>query len=323
MAFIIIETKYWKHEKEGIEFKSILLRYYKLFIAVFVPLICAILYFKLNHSLRRAVDQFYTFNREVYPEYTGLGRNIAQPLINAIQNFFGIIANNFNSIIKAEASNTVILQLAIAVFATVEIVILAMKKKNTESFVLFMSMCCSATRGYGFHGLAAWYVAIMIIIIEFEPMKTTLSKKVSIPALCVISIILISTYIGSVGNNLLYKQPGISPLESEVIKRTEDGDKIFYDAYCCETLYFMYKNRFPVNRAVYMLPWYMDWYEQDNIDDLLIGEPKVAVYAENINTWGYTYYMRALLTTLQDNYSRISDNPDDGWKYKLWIKNVQ
>lgn len=68
------------------------------------------------------------------------------------------------------------------------------------------------------------------------------------------------------------------------------------------------------------LPWYMDWYEQDTIDDLESNQPNIVVYNEEQATWGYTYYANAFVSALKENYTRLSDNPDDGWKYRIWTR---
>ncbi len=294
-------------------------RYYRLFVSVLIPFICAVVYFKVNHSLRRAFDQFYSFNREVYSQYTGgLGENIAQPFIDAYKNFFNVIANNFNSIIIAQATNVVILQLFVSVAAVVVIIGMAVRKRYTEAFLLFNVLCCSATRGFGFHGLAAWYVAVFIMVTFSE--FSIKSNRIYYSVIGVSGIILFSTYVNSVANNLLYEQVAVSDIDNYIIDTTEEGEKILIDVYCDDSLYLCFKNRYPVNRAVYMLPWYMDWYEQDTIDDLLYNMPKLVVFNENIQTWEYENYANAFLQELKANYVRISDNPDDGWQYYIWMR---
>lgn len=36
---------------------------------------------------------------------------------------------------------------------------------------------------------------------------------------------------------------------------------------------------------------------------------------------GYTQYVNVFLEKLNENYTRYSDNPEDGWKYLMWKKN--
>lgn len=299
--------------------KEIIQRYYRLLAAVFVPFICAIVYFFANHALKSAVDQFYFFNREVYPQYNGgMGENVVQPFIDAYKNFFNMIANNFKSIIIAQAVNASILRLFVSVTAVVVIMRMVAGKRYTESFLLFNVMCCSSTRGFGVHGIPAWYVAVFILV-TFSDFSIK-NKRIYYPVIGVTGILLCRPYVKAVSYNLLYEQSAVSEIDNYIIDITDDGEKILIDAYCNDSLYLCFKNRWPVNRVVYMLPWYMDWYEQDTIDDLLMNMPKLVVYNENIKTWGYVNYANAFLQELKANYARISDNPDDGWLYYIWLR---
>jgi hypothetical protein len=319
-AFIIVEILNIRKERSKKKrlASSYLYRYFKLLFSILVPFVGGVIYFKLNNCLEAAIEQIYTFNRVVYPEYTnGLGLNPFQPFVNAIKYSFEIVARTFLSIIKLETTNNIILQFVIIVLALLNILILAVKKRYIESALSLFVICFSATRGYGFHGLAAWYLAVMVIVIFAENYNFSLSHKISLPMFVLISIVLLNSYIDAVSNNLEYKQRSIGKIENTVISLTNEGDGIFYDAYCYETLYFAYKDRYPVNRSVYMLPWYMDWYEQDNLNDLITCKPKVAIMDESINTWGYTGYMPEIFNNLHENYDRMSDNPED-WQWFVW-----
>lgn len=318
LIFIVLEASCLIKSK--ISLKGAAGRYYRLLIAIMIPLISAVIYFKANHALRLAFDQFYTFNREVYPKYTsGLGERIIQPFVNGIQNFFGIIADNFNAIVTASATNVTILQLSLMGMAVGIVIKLFEKKQFAAGLSLGLMMIFSATRGYGFHGLAAWYIAILIIVLYIDFLAEK-SKKLGKPLLGIFAVILASTYFVAAGNNILYEQPGISELESRVIDLTEqDEDKdIFLDAYCCDSLYLFYKDRKPVNPAVYMLPWYMDWYEKSDVDALLERMPHVVVYNEDRETWGITHYTYIFDNALKTHYTRLGD---EGWKYSVWIRN--
>ncbi|WP_455615425.1 hypothetical protein [Eisenbergiella sp.] len=319
ITVFLLEIMYLKENK--IRAIEVFKRYYKLLLSVTVPMIIAVVYFKLNHSLRLAYEQFYKFNREVYPQYTdGLGKNLLAPIIESYKNFFSIIADKINAVIVAEATNVAILQLVIIVTATAFIFLMIYKKRYIEAFIYFMVMCCSATRGYSFHGLAAWYIAIMIIVINFE-FTLMENRKAVYPVAGIVSVFVLSTYVNIVADNLLFQQKSISGVDEKIIALTDEGEGILIDAYCNDSLYLCYKNRYPVNRAVYMLPWYMDWYEQDTIDDLLNKRPRVAVYNENIETWGYMYYSNAFFNELNEKYRRLSNNPEDGWMYCVWLRN--
>lgn len=318
LVVLVLEIVYWIKEKCNL--KAIICRYYRLAVSVTVPLVVAIIYFKANHSLQRAFDQFYIFNRVVYPKYTGgMGYSIVLPFIGGIRNFFAIITDNFMAIINSAANSVNILQLVLMVVAVAILIFLCGKKRYIESMTLLLVMCFSATRDYGFHGLAAWYVAIMIIALYMNFYTEPLSK-IGKPLLGIFAIIVSSTYVRNVCDNLFYKQPSITDMEREVIALTEDEteEDIFFDG---SSLYLFYKKRYPVNSAVFMFPWYMEWFEMENVQALKEKRPKVVLYDENLDTWGYTNYTIAFAEELKKNYKRLSENVDDDWKYRLWVRN--
>lgn len=318
LIFIGVEVLYLVKNK--INTKDIINRYYRLVVALAVPFIIAVIYFKANHALGLAFEQFYTFNREVYPKYiSGFGEKIIQPFVNGGQNFFNIIANNFKSIVTASATNVTILQLVLMGLAVGIIIKLFEKKQFIIGLSLGLMMVFSATRDYGFHGLAAWYLVILIIVLYIDLLVEKI-KKIGKPILGIFIIILSSTYFVAVGNNLLYDQPSIAETESRVIEMTEQDENkdIFIDAFYYDSLYLYYKGRKPVNPAVYMLPWYMDWYEKSNVDALLEKLPRVVVYNEDRETWGMKHYNCVFDNELKKHYTRLGD---EGWKYSVWIKN--
>lgn len=320
LGVLVLEIINWKKQKVTIGI--IVNRYYKFVLSLLVPFIITIIYFKINHSLKRAFDQFYTFNREVYPKYiSGFGENISQPFIDGVQNFFNIVADNFYSLLTAKANNIVMLQVLIIVGVLMVLIELYHKRRYFEFFVLFLVMIFSATRGYDLHGLAAWYVALMIVAVYAELIQKVV-PKIGRPVFGIASVILLSTYVTMVGNNLRRKQPSISELENQVIAMTEkdENQDIFLDAYCCDSLYFFYKDRKPINAAVYMLPWYMDWFEKDDICSLREYKPKVVVYNEDRVTWDYAHYTIAFEKELMNYYSRLG-NVESGWRYSVWIRN--
>lgn len=319
MAVILTEINEWSKTKCSA--KDIFIRYYKLLISLVVPFGIALMYFKFNHALRSAFDQCYVFNREVYPQYIGgLGETLFQPFINGVQNFFIFMRDNFILIITAGASITIILRFIIMAVAVAILIKMFEKRKYMESITLFLFMIFSAIRGYEFHGLAAWYLAVMIIALNIDVIREMM-PRLGMPALGLAVIILSSTYVVAVGENLLYEQPSISELENAVIELTADEENkdIFLDAYTYDSLYFFYKDRKPTNPAVYMLPWYMDWYEDDNIISIMEREPKIIVYNMLRECWGYKYFCSEFDKYVKENYVYLG-NSDEGWKYSIWIK---
>ena len=305
IGFFAAEVCYWKNER--ISAKNFASRYAVLFLAIALPLFFAVLYFKLNHSLRRAFDMFYTFNREVYSKYTGgFGTSIFQPFALAVSNFF----NAFNSLTSLKnlknASITELFQMSVLLFATFLCIFKIHKKRFLEGGIPLLVMIFSGTRGYGFHGAAVWFVAIFILCVIPENLPR-LSEKIKIPARLAgiaLFITLVRTYAVDVCNGITYRQQPVSELESNVVSLTQDGEKVYFDEWPVNNCYLFYKNRYPVNRAIFMLPWYMDWYEKECITDLQNTLPNVAVYWEDCDVWGQKFFSREFAEVLKSRYKR-------------------
>ncbi len=318
ILFLIVEIRNLLNNK--LSLAVLFSRYTKLVFALIIPPVAGVVYFKNNNALGIAFRQFYTFNREVYPKYiAGLGERVYQPFVDAVKYFFVIISNSFNRMVTAQATNVDVLQFALMAVAVVVIIKVFEQKKIIEGLALGLMMVFSATRDYGPHGLAAWYLAVLIIVLHIDLLKNTL-KIIGKPLLGIMIILLTSTYFIAVSNNVMYKQPVISEIESRVIALTEeDADqRIYLDAYANDYLYWMYKGRTPVNPAVYMLPWYMDWYEQEDVDALVSDMPHIVVYDEDRITWNYDHYNNTFDDVLRSNYTRLGD---EGWSHSIWIRN--
>lgn len=321
IVLVVLGIEIYDGIKNKIKFKGIVARYYKLLICVIVPLIAAIIYFEANDSLYIAFEQFYLFNREVYPYYSAIGDNLLYPIFNAVFYFFSLVADNFALIVAAKATNIDILELIIVAMAIIILTTLFAKKRYVEACLLFAVMCCSATRGYNFHGIAAWYIVIMVIVMFYDEFIALYNPKICMPLISLVFVYMIGVYAMRVCDNLIYEEQPVSDIESMIVYETEPNEGIIIDAYCCDSIYLLYKDRYPLNRAVYMLPWYMDWYEEWVVDDLDKYMPEIVVYNELQSVWGYTYYANVFLEELNANYTRYSDNPEDGWKYLVWKRN--
>lgn len=329
LIFIVVEILYLIKNKTS--FKGIVKRYYKLLIALIAPLIIAIFYFGINGALGAAFEQIYKFNRAVYPKYIdgpgaetikpfvcSIGSPIS-PFINSVQNFFILIATDFKTLFGGTATLATVIAVILILLAVAVIVRTFIEKKIVIALALTCAMIFSATRGYNFHGLAAWYVMIMIIVLYADLYKGFL-KKAGTPVLCVALTGLACVFFLSIGKNLAYKQESVTELESRVVQMTEDDEnkEIFHDAFRIDSIYLYYKGRKPINRAVYMLPWYMEWYESADVADLIDKTPRVVVYDEDRETWGMTHYTNAFDNELKARYTRLGDS---GWQYKVWIRN--
>ena len=294
-------------------------------ISLIVPPILAIIYFAANDALGIAFRQFYTFNTEIYSKYTGVGSNgIIQPFGDAINNVFEFFAQNFVLIITASSSVDVVVRFVLMTFAACIIVRLLERKRVIEGIALATIAIFSASRtegAYEFHGLAAWYMVILIVVL-FVDVLFGKKKRISKPLVVVTGIVLSSTFFITMVTNVLYPiQLSSTPAEAEIVQISKEFENkdIYIDASAdgCDSIYLYYKGCKPVNSAVYMLPWYMEWFEESDADELKESMPNVALYDLERESWSRTHYTNTFDRVLKENYLPLSSTD---WKSKIWVK---
>ena len=250
VLFICLEIAYLIKNRIGI--KGFFSRYYKLIISLIVPPILAIIYFAANDALGIAFRQFYTFNTEIYSKYTGVGSNgIIQPFGDAINNVFEFFAQNFVLIITASSSVDVVVRFVLMTFAACIIVRLLERKRVIEGIALATIAIFSASRtegAYEFHGLAAWYMVILIVVL-FVDVLFGKKKRISKPLVVVTGIVLSSTFFITMVTNVLYPiQLSSTPAEAEIVQISKEFENkdIYIDASAdgCDSIYLYYKGQF-------------------------------------------------------------------------------
>ena len=317
---LIKEIQYWK---KGISINELFKRYMPFAISIVISFLIACLYFVSHHSLRKAVEQAYSFNRYIYPFYLGgFGSTVFQPVWEGIQAFLDLMASSFHVLSTQKISVSTVLPFAIASGVILSSFRLIHIGKIFECIGPFFSMLFVASRGFdSFHGMAAWSIAIFIIVMGGNGiLKNALPKSLFLIAIA----ILITNYFNTAYQLFLNGPEYVTELESGVVALTEDDDNkdIFMDCYSCDSIYLYYKGRKLVNSAAYMLPWYMDWYEESTVMDLQEKRPGVVVYNIDRSVWGYDHYNDAFDSVLQENYIRLS-NDDSSWEYCIWLERTK
>lgn len=168
LAFFVVELK--KCTGENFCSSQFFYRYGKLLTAFVFPPLLAIAYFSLNNSLSRAFEQFYTFNREVYCHYSGLGKNIIEPFILSFRSVFDVLKDNINETINARASTTIVVQLLVLLVTLPVLYFGLLRKKQYLNFAVFCGVLFFlGVRGNrNYHFLAAWCMAVMIITLFYD-----------------------------------------------------------------------------------------------------------------------------------------------------------
>lgn len=318
LIFAVLEIRYWKtcERKAG----GILKRYLPLVITGSIPGICGILYFKVNHALYYAIRQMYLFNREVYTKYQDMGSSILEPFFSGI---VSALTEFQNAILMFGAGGgikvyhvLVLLILGAAVFVLIK----AFTKNRTEWGVLLLgvlAVASGAARGVDdWHGQAFWGMLVTGMLLLLSKERVWSGKSQTIAKLAVISyaLMILQPFAAQLRSDITSKQEAVSYLDPIILNELDEGEAIFMDAYCNDSIYLLAKGHEPVNRAVYCLPWYMDWYESWNLEDLKKNKPDVVVWNPDQECWNQYHYAVLLDKYIQENYKRIGEGAT------IWVK---
>lgn len=305
----------------------------KIFIVLFVILTLVVGYFYFNNALSDFWNQSYIFNREVYSKYLGgFGTNIWAPFFTG---FLNIKSAFVDCLIKGKALDDGVGRLSVLLIPCVLFLLCMIAKKRVEYLLLLCFMAGGATRGLGFHGMAAWSVVVLVIVLLTDQIccknKTigsfcvkicnfSLSRKITDNIVIGSILILILAFaclraIDRSQMKIFERTMDVSSWEAYVASEVKPGKSIGYDCFPMESLYLHYKKIFPVNIGVYMLPWYMEWFESDNLNAVKTELPKIVVFDENVSVWGYSHFMREFPEFLENNYKKIGNS---GWMSCVW-----
>lgn len=313
LGVFIKEILYWKN-CGNISLKNVIVRYWKLVVACAIPFIIFGCYLLKTHSLVGFYEQAYQFNTAVYPYYLqdGFGTNVLQPFFIGITNVMQVIPNAVQNVIANQEVMISIVNIILEASLIVILLNMWQKREFLKMLILVLFVSFGFTRtNENFHSVAVWASILTIVIMHMEwgKMPKSFAKVISI----IFILCMAGNYMNICTTYLFKKIEPISKLDQKIISETKEGEKIFYDIYSNPSVYLIYKNRYPINRLGFILPWYMDWYELDTIDDLRNKRPRVVIYDEQLKAWEISGYDDYLRKYLHENYEQI---PENG---KMWI----
>ena len=313
------EAGYWKGTGPGI--RKVIGRYGRLAICFLIPAAAVAAYFMSHHALHDLYDQTYRFNTEVYSAYNGgLGINKITPFFYGIQNCLKFAVMQIRSFLNPYG----LMRLLIFAGAAFSVFSLIKSKRYETATCLGLCICLCAIRlinnknDLSYHGACAWGLMILAAALYWKPFP---GRSGRILTACVL-LLAVGIYTGSFYKALCNPEPTVSDLEHAVVERTEEGEAVFMDAFDTLSPYLLYRNRYPANRLLWMLPWYLDRYEQTAIDDLNAHQPGLVIFDESRRIWGSPVRFDALPDALRENYTQLSDDEADGWKYRVWVRNA-
>ena len=322
IGLILVEIGEWRKRKGQIGFGAMGRRWGRLILGMTVLPAIPLLYFGFHGALRTAYEMAFQFNMQVYPFYEGgYGANKLQPVLEGIENYFNALIE-LPRLIGGGLTQVQFLQFLIVALLTVIFLRLAQKGKGGLAVFLFFFLVLNSTRNRGndsFHTLPFWQVGCLILVLCGELLVLQNRKRETKAAAAFLAVYLAGLFLTAGFEPALSVQQPVTQTEATTVAVTEEGERIFIDTVSVDSLYLLYKNRYPVNRLTYLLPWYMDWYEEQTIQDLETASPRIALFNPSNNVWGFTRFSNGLEAVLRERYSQFAIDPaKEG--YQIWIR---
>ncbi len=322
MGVFIIELK--DHladiKKPGKIFIDLLKKYWKLICLVILPFALLFFWYLFTDNIRNAFHGIYSINKYIYPKYNGgFGTSILKSLILTVDNYFSTI----NSTLSGLVSNPLFsLRVLLNVFINILFVSFIFSKNKIASLtlIIFILMCGSRTY-LSFHSLPYWGISALmgsILLNKFinrfktERYKITLGKSIFASVLLVI---IVTPYFSQFSTIVITSQDFTSSIntgtyEYFIDKLTTTDDKI--QVFSLETNIYLQSNRMPAITDVCggVCPWIYEMYGNKLLDDLKGSKPKVIVFNEQYEVWGYKYadFAPEIISYVKANYTQFKQS---------------
>ena len=300
-AVILEEVVFFRKHPEKISF--FIGRYSMLLICVILPWAAAIVYLGVNGALKDAFDMAFRFNLEVYPKYGMPGRNFLEPFYSGIINIVKLVRETWTGFAAGEILYVRAVESAMIIATGILLIAAIFRHGLMWALGIFLFIETQATRqAVQFHSIMLWSVVLMFLLTELPGMSKEIMP--AIYALVLLSVFGIS-YAELALNVAHYRVDPVPPTEMSAVNDTEAGEKIFLDAGALTTDYLFYKERYPVTRLCWTLPWYYEWYGEETVKALREEKPEVAVYKMNVKVWGVSGFAKETEEILKKEYVRV------------------
>lgn len=300
-AVILEEVVFFRKHPEKISF--FIGRYSMLLICVILPWAAAIVYLGVNGALKDAFDMAFRFNLEVYPKYGMPGRNFLEPFYSGIINIVKLVRETWTGFAAGEILYVRAVESAMIIATGILLIAAIFRHGLMWALGIFFFIETQATRqAVQFHSIMLWSVVLMFLLTELPGMSQKILPVLY--ALVLLSIFGIS-YAELALNVAHYRVDPVPPTEMSAVNDTEAGEKIFLDAGVLTSDYLFYKERYPVTRLCWTLPWYYEWYGEETVKALREEKPKVAVYKMDVKVWGVSGFAKETEEILKKEYVRV------------------
>lgn len=291
----------------GICFKRWRKKYFPLMCWVILPWGILTISYILKNNFGNFLCSAYKINTDIYSKYQGgYGESIIKALLGLPIQIMGMIQGLFD--VNNFGFNTIIM-LIVIVLVIAYLVKMAQNKGITFSCISALFLCAISPRGcWNFHG-TQWIEVVSLLISIFIVDELVISKKIffakklAYRTTVVILIILISSsYVqnfAGIADNHLSENKSI---ESDILKQiTEKGEAVWQ--LDLQNDIPMLADR-PSIQNVGAVPWMWEALGDDALGRFGNNPPRVAIYAEHVEVWGYKLkeYAPELVEYMREHY---------------------
>ncbi len=322
---MILEVKDLSDHKQiklSIQGKEIISRYAPLVISLII--LCALYlgYFALNHALKDMVYQSYTFNRVIYPRYTGKYSSILLTAYEGINGYVNYFKDSFAKLYTLET-----LVPSLLLLSNIGASLLFAKKSKVLGITTIMFTIYTGIRGYAdFHVTA--YIMFSWFCFAYLMQHLILTKKSTKQyfVIAIFGILSFSPYVSSIKYVGDIRHIYDSPTQNYYInKYVPQGGSIFNSSLDL-SMYFD-NNVGMASRMCGIFPWYYDALKPSIIADLKKNKPCVIFYNPEDEVWGHKNkdYCLELEELLSEDYIYYPDSDaafeyTDDFSNRVWIR---
>ncbi|QUL54480.1 hypothetical protein KDC22_30090 [Paenibacillus tritici] len=304
------------------KFKENIPNYIKLAIIVAVPFLILLTWYWLTGNLYNFYYQAYKLNRVYYSNYNGLNNSSLGLMKQIMSSWINHIAYHATTFSKESVFSGLLL------FLNLLFCHYHYKKDRALAILIFIFLAFTGVRGFeGFHAIPYYIVSFFnsSFIINHYIFKKEIKAKEYMKNLIRISFFLLmilslNNYAPNAGVNF-NKANGIiaqSPYDEYINKLTDSNEEIWITSLTPQT--YINSNRDPAMRAYILVPWYIDAFKNEIMEDLNTSRPRLIIFEKDSDVWGYKYseFAKVVLDFLNTEYKPL--NPDVDYEKNIYIR---
>ena len=319
-------------EKPG----RVLAQYLRLLLITMAPFAAMALYFAVNHALQDMIDLAFRFNIEVYSKYIGLGTNRLQPVIDACRMTSGLVRELFTEAAAFTLDADEIPQLLMIILCFFTLGRMLFRKRFIPAAGIGAFLVLQAVRDVRwFHSGMFWETLLLFCLIflpwageeilasgdpagDAPPYAQDGKKRPSrgtgiwicriLAAVWLLGVALPAAdlYFYKIQVDFSRELPYVDQKQQDIADLLLPGEEIYFSG---TAMFLAATGHLPVNRLIWNYPWYMEWYQDECVEDLKMAEPHVVMYNPDEEVWSCKDFTPDLRAVVEKEYE-LSDLPD-------------